>query len=330
MSHLNGNGSAGWPASALAAAEKAFTLLTTPPAPLVFDTRTIGHGLPAGMVPLDQLRALLLKPGTCDAARDACWHLLVDHARRWGPAWVVAAVGMALPALTRMAGRLCAGHSRRADDIEAELLTGFLDGLRHADLSGPAPYVRLCWLGWRQARQARGGDTTAELPELPEPGGRTPARPYGHPDLILNRAAVLGYLTSEQADLISATRLGHELIDDIAARQGVDASVLRMRRRRGELAIQAVLNAGLIDPARPIPKNRPDTASRTRRNRPGRAGAAAGRSRHVRYPVRGNHGETTGTVGAGSLRHATSAIFAKPSKSSSLLDLSDSRRVRQT
>ena len=103
MSHLNG--SAGWLASALAAAEKAFTLLTTPPGPLVFDTRTIGHGLPAGMVPLDELRTLLLDPATCDAARDGCWHLLVDHARRWGPAWVVAAVGMALAALVRIAGK---------------------------------------------------------------------------------------------------------------------------------------------------------------------------------------------------------------------------------
>jgi hypothetical protein len=84
MSHRKGSSS--WPAAALAAAERAFTLLCTPPAPLVFDTRTIGHGLPAGMVPLDQLRTLLLDPATCDAARDACWHLLVEHARRAGAA----------------------------------------------------------------------------------------------------------------------------------------------------------------------------------------------------------------------------------------------------
>ena len=334
MSQLNG--STGWPASALAAAEKAFVLLTTPPAPLVFDTRTIGHDLPAAMMPLDQLRALLLDPATCDAARDACWHLLVEHARRWGPAWVVAAVGMALPALVRMAGKLCAGHSHRADDIEAELLTGFLHGLRHADLSGPAPYVRLCWMGWRQARQARGGHTTAELPELPEPGGRTPARPYGHPDLILNRAAALGYLTDEQVGLISATRLGHELIDDIAARQGVEASVLRMRRRRGELAVAAALQANLLDPARPIPKNPPDPAERTRRNRPDRAAAAAGRTRvsgtrsgatTVRQPAR------SGQVHCDRDRmptDATCAKVAKAVKSSRLLDLSDSGRVRQT
>jgi hypothetical protein len=281
MSHSNR--STPWPASALAAAEKAFTLLTTPPAPLVFDTRTIGHGLPTAMMPLDELRTLLLHPGTCDAARDACWHLLVDHARRWGPAWVVATVGMALPALVRMAGRLCAGHSQRADDIEAELLTGFLHGLRHGDLSGPAPYVRLCWMGWRQARQARGGDTTTELPELPEPGGRTPARPYGHPDLILNRAAALGYLTDEQVDLISATRLGHELIDDIAARQGIDASVLRMRRRRGELAVAAAIHAARLDPARPIPSKKHHPAA-TGKNQPG-AGAATGTGRKTAAAV---------------------------------------------
>jgi hypothetical protein len=300
MSHLN-RSTAAWPASALAAAEKAFTLLTTPPAPLIFDTRTIGHGLPAGMMPLDQLRTLLLDPATCDPARDACWHLLVCHARRWGPAWVVATVGMALPALVRMAGQLCAGHANRADDIEAELLTGFLHGLRHADLTGPAPYVRLCWMGWRQARQARGGDIPAEIPELPEPGGRTPARPYGHPDLILNRAATLGYLSDEQVELISATRLGHELIDDIAARQGIDASVLRMRRRRGELAVAAALQAGRLDPARPIPRKRRHPA----RNKPGVVDAAAGAD-----------------------RRPAAVLECAPVRSR--LDLSDSGRVRQT
>jgi hypothetical protein len=38
-------------------------------------------------------------------ARDAVWRELVGMARTSDPTWTVAAVGMALPALTRFAGR---------------------------------------------------------------------------------------------------------------------------------------------------------------------------------------------------------------------------------
>lgn len=163
-------GAGSWPQSPLAAAGRAFELLTRPPAPLCFDARTAGHGLPGRVFGLDELRRFLLAPSTPLPARDAVWHQLVDHARRWGPQWVVATVGMALPGLTRMAGRLCTGHAHRADDIEAELLAGFLHGLRHGDLCGRAPYARLCWMGWRQALLVRRQPEAAEVPEFGEIG----------------------------------------------------------------------------------------------------------------------------------------------------------------
>jgi hypothetical protein len=234
-----------WPASALAAAERAFTLLACQPAPLALDGRAVGHGLPDRHIPVDELRHLLVHDRSVSyEAKDAAWRQLVDHARTWGPAWVVAAVGIALPALTTMAGRLCAGHLDRAEDIESELLAGFLHALRTADVSGPAPYARLCWAGWRAGRTARGGEATSELPELADPHAHSPARPYGHPDLILGRAVAAGVITAEQADLISATRLGDTLIDDIATQHGLDPSVLRMRRRRAELAVARRLRRG--------------------------------------------------------------------------------------
>lgn len=254
MRSMNGSTTSLWPESALAAAGRAFDMLVAPPATLVIDGALVGHGLPDRPVPLDELRALLLARTCPPAARDAAWQLLIGYARRWGPAWVVGTVGMALPALTRMAGRLCTGYKRLAEDIEAELLAGFLDGLHNADLTGPAPYVRLCWMGWRRALTVRGGDIPAELPELPDPASHTPARPYGHPDLILNRAVATGWITHEQAELISATRLDRESIDQLAAERGVEASVLRMRRRRGELALAEAMRAGHLDPARPTRK----------------------------------------------------------------------------
>jgi hypothetical protein len=234
--------------SPLAAVERAFALLVAPPAPLALDGRGVGQGLPARHIPLDELRRLLLRGSASYAAKDGCWHQLIDHARTWGPAWVVGAVGMALPALTRMAGRLSSGHARQAEDIEAELLAGYLAGLRGADLSGPAPYVRLCWIAWRAALAARCGEEPVEVPETAEPWGRTPARPYGHPDLILGRAVALAVISDEQRQLIEATRLDRELVEDIAARTGVAASALRMRRRRGELKLLTALERGLLDP----------------------------------------------------------------------------------
>jgi hypothetical protein len=51
----------------------------------------------------------------------------------------------------------------------------------------------------------------------------------------------------EEAELISETRLGRVLIDEVAARRGVDPAVLRMRRRRAEMAVVAALREGLLD-----------------------------------------------------------------------------------
>jgi hypothetical protein len=238
-----------WPTSALAAAERAFGFLTQPPSPLVVDGRRIGHGLPARDIPVDELRYLLVHdPDTTFEAKDACWHLLIDRARTAGPAWVVATVAMALPALTNMARRLCVGYEHAAEDIDSELLAGFLIALRDADLSGPAPYARMCWTGWRAALDARRPRDLTELPDdVFDPASRLPTRPYGHPDLILGRAVAAGIITTDQAELISATRFGRVFLHDLAAAEGVDASVLRMRRRRSELAVVKAMTAGVLD-----------------------------------------------------------------------------------
>ncbi|HEU5110674.1 MAG TPA: hypothetical protein VFT95_19205, partial [Micromonosporaceae bacterium] len=111
---------------ALSAAETAFGWLTCQPAPLTFDARPV-PGLPDDVLPLDELRTLLLA-GRYDAdTTDAVWRQLARHARQWGPSWVVGAVGVALPGLTRMAARISRGHPRHlTDDVDSEILAGFL------------------------------------------------------------------------------------------------------------------------------------------------------------------------------------------------------------
>jgi hypothetical protein len=62
-----------------------------------------------------------------------------------------------------------------------------------------------------------------------------------------------GGVVVEQAELISATRLGGQLIDQLAAQRGLPPAALRMRRRRGELAIAQAIRQGLLDPASRCP-----------------------------------------------------------------------------
>ncbi|MFE9694969.1 hypothetical protein [Micromonospora sp. NPDC005806] len=236
--------------TALTTAEKAFELLTCEPAPLVFDAHPV-PGLPDTTMPLGELRKLLLCGRYDSDITDEVWRQLAGHARRRGPAWVVGAIGVALPALTHLAARISRGYTRHADDVDSEVLAGFLHALRTADLASPRLWLRLCWAAWRAGAAVVKADDGEELPlDLPS-GSRSPRMPYGHPDLLLGRAAAAGLITADAAELISATRFGDALIEHLAAEMGVTASALRMRRRRAEhLVAAAVMQGDLSGPIR--------------------------------------------------------------------------------
>jgi hypothetical protein len=236
--------------TALTTAEKAFALLTCEPAPLVFDARPV-PGLPDTTLPLDELRALLVYERYHSDTTDILWRQLAHHAREWGPAWVVGAIGVALPALTHLAAKISRGQARHADDVDSEVLAGFLQGLRTANLGAPRLWLRLCWAAWRAGAAVITADDGEELRLEVSSGSRSPRMPYGHPDLLLGRAAAAGLITAEAAELISATRFGDALIEQVAAEQGVTASALRMRRRRAERVVAAAVTRGdLSGPAR--------------------------------------------------------------------------------
>lgn len=237
--------------TALTTVEKAFELLTCEPAPLVFDARPI-PGLPDTRMPLDELRKLLLYGRYDSDVTDEVWRQLALHARRRGAAWVVGAIGVALPALTRLAARISRGYARHADDVDSEVLAGFLHALRTADLAPPRLWLRLCWAAWRAGAAVK-ADDGEELPLHLPSGSRSPRMPYGHPDLLLGRAAAAGLITADAAELISATRFGDALIEQLAAEQGVTGSVLRMRRRRAERVVAAAVTRG--DLSGPIPSS---------------------------------------------------------------------------
>ncbi|MCW6003730.1 hypothetical protein K1W54_03935 [Micromonospora sp. CPCC 205371] len=238
--------------SALSSAETAFALLTCEPAPLAFDARPV-PGLPNRTLPLNELRELLIGVPHYVETTDALWRQLAHHAREWGPAWVVGAVGVALPGLTHMAARIGSAYTRHADDIDSELLAGFLHALKHAPLEPPRLWLRFCWSAWRAGVAVVKAEPTEELPDDLPTGSRSPALPYGHPELILGRAAAAGIITVEQAELIAGTRFGDTLIEQLATETGVPAPTLRMRRRRAERRVaKAVLAGDLTATCRPM------------------------------------------------------------------------------
>jgi hypothetical protein len=250
-------------------ADNAFRVLASPPAPLAFDGRGI-TGLPDRHLDLIELRDLLTARRLPRDVEDVVWRQLVVQARQWGPAWVVAATGIAAPGLARMAARLKTGHRGLGEDIESEMVTGFLGSLRRDDVEAPRVWLRLMWAAWRAGDRARRVRQDIELlGDVPDTS-RVPKSPYGHPDLILGRAVALGILSRQEAELIGDTRLGEALVEVIADARGVSAAVLRMRRHRSEQRLVAAIRDGrLADiPTRPIPRpgtsSAPDAAPDTR------------------------------------------------------------------
>lgn len=126
--------------SPLSSADAAFRLLTQGPDPLSLDGTAISGALPQRLIPLDELKRILLRASTDGETRDAAWSALIAQARNGGPAWMVGAVGVAMPALRRVAGQLARGYDLdTAADIDSEVLTGFLSAVRSLGTQAAPP-----------------------------------------------------------------------------------------------------------------------------------------------------------------------------------------------
>ena len=140
-----------------AAVSAAFTLMAEGPSPAVLDCSPYGaDGLPAGLVPLGELRAWMLAhrgPGAY-GVRNAIWRDLLLRARA-EPVWMIAAIGMALPGLVRAAGQISRGHHGDTGDIDAEMLAAFIAAARAVDLAGERLYDKLRWHAVRAGLAAR-------------------------------------------------------------------------------------------------------------------------------------------------------------------------------
>src|SRR5439155_22550298 len=107
------------------------------------------------LLPLDGRSRLVHPDAAPHPVRDGVWREFVVRARRDGPAWVVAAVGNAMPGLRRMAGLLAKGWHGDSSDRDSELLTGFVDRLRSIDVTESRIVGKLIDAGARAVKLAR-------------------------------------------------------------------------------------------------------------------------------------------------------------------------------
>jgi hypothetical protein len=252
--------SSSWSSTPLEAAEKAFLMLVEVPTHVPFDARGFG-GLPDRILPLDELRRLLLGAGTSSQVRDVVWRELVVRARRDGPAWRVAAVGMAMPGLRRQAGVLAAGWRGDTHDLDSELLVGFMECLARVDLDESRICGRLIEAGVRAARKVREAESDTMLIRSGEPGSVLPIRPWDHPDLVLARAVAVAVLDRDEATLIAATRLDHQTLARVAAQIGISPQLASDWRAKAEKRLAEAIGAGELSfvPLRPR-RDRPNTS----------------------------------------------------------------------
>jgi DNA-directed RNA polymerase specialized sigma24 family protein len=224
-----------------------FDGLTTGPQPLAVDGGALGHGLPDRLINLAELRSLLLHPSVGYPARDAAWTGLVERAQGRDPAWTVGLVGMLLPGLRRAAGRLVRHYA--ADvldpaDVDAEVLRALLDAVAGFDPAGERIARRLVAAAYRGGRLAcrRAYAETRRHGTADE--SAAPLWPYGHPDLVLIRAAEAGVISAAEANLIGWTRLEGQRVNEIAAILGESADTIRHRRVRAEARLRDWILAG--------------------------------------------------------------------------------------
>lgn len=224
----------------LDAARTAFEWLVTGPHPVSLDGRLF-PGMPSRRMPLNEVRDRLLHRRCPQAARDAVWAHLVLRSRTEGATWTVGCVGVALPALTRIAATLSTRFAGDVTDIHAAVLAGFLSEIARIDLRKPRIMLRLRWAAYRAGHTA-----VREALDAPVPSGNgfrstPPTPPWGHPDFVLARAVAEDVITSDEAELIGSTRLEGLPLADAALQRGVNYQAVKKTRLRAENRLAAYL-----------------------------------------------------------------------------------------
>ncbi|WP_158077422.1 hypothetical protein [Amycolatopsis keratiniphila] len=145
--------------------ERRFLALASGPRALTLDCAALGCGLPAEMKPIDEVRVLLLKRQTSWVTTNAVWRDLVKRAHATPEPWIVVAAAMMMPGLKHIGGKLRSRYPGDRNDLDSEILEGFLQALDLADdgaqkVYGPALLGRVP----TRARGVQSRDSARDVP----------------------------------------------------------------------------------------------------------------------------------------------------------------------
>ncbi|MGP3916342.1 hypothetical protein [Nonomuraea sp. 10N515B] len=257
--------------SPLAVAEHVFRLVASDPAGLTVDGRALCGELPRRPILLTELRDLLTSRAITNSTRDTVWRRLVLHARNDGPQWFVGAVGVAVPALRGIAGRLCRGFvAGDPVDIDTEVLTAFIEAVRTIDVDRPNVLPRMCDTAYRAGERARQNAEANVARKISDNASKAPAVPWGHLDLVLADAVAKGVVSELDAELIGLTRLEKLTLAEAAAGLGLTVEAAKKRRQRSEPILVEAVRAGEVEAALSLtitsaaPRRVEETSARSR------------------------------------------------------------------
>jgi hypothetical protein len=179
-----------------------------------------------------------------------------------------------------MAGRLAAGYAGDTDDLDAELLAGFVRKLRELDVAAPKVLLRLLWAAERAGRKLRYAQVPTDPLEFEPAGPRTPLPPWGHPDLVLASAVRAAVIDQDEAAMIAVTRLEGVPVEVAATWWGIAPQLASQWRKLAEGRLVEAIRAGELSGVALDARFLEDRDEQARRNgvhprRPTRPGAAA-------------------------------------------------------
>ncbi|WP_281904848.1 hypothetical protein [Phytohabitans aurantiacus] len=245
------NSNRGWSTSVLRTVETVFALMSADPTHLVLSGDVFGPELPAGRVAVRDLRSLLLAPQVSLATRDAVWRELIVRARRDRASqdragWRVAAVWLAAPGLRRWTYALAQGFRGDVEDLESQIVEGFLRELDRVDVTDTSLAYRLVRAGHKAGTRLVYAEAAFDGARWAAYRSQTPPEPWGHPDLVLLDAVAADVITLDEAKLIATTRLDGVPIDRVALLAGERTNTVVVRRHRAEHRLAEAIADGWV------------------------------------------------------------------------------------
>lgn len=240
--------------------ERSFRALCHDQRPLAVPGTLLGLGDAVRVVPLLELRAMLLRSDTSPAVRNRVVVELVSRARSGEP-WRTAVAGVLLPGLRSIVGPLLRAYPTYEAELEAEALVGLFEAVRTARLDRDRLAMNLLWAARRSADRLLDHELAEANPaiaavrvgwtKLSRDPGRgeiaecdtshlvwpIAAAASGHPELVLAEAYRAGLICRATLDLIRETRFGGLSVRQYAERVGLPHNVLRWHRYRAEQAL---------------------------------------------------------------------------------------------